>query len=73
VSTFDVRTDAGSEVLASVGLGYRRRIGARWRLEALARYNHHFADWELEDQVSGATGSVGDYGTTSLLVGFSFR
>jgi len=38
----------------------------------LARVDQHFADWELEDQVSGAQGSVDDYLTYGLIGGVAF-
>ena len=69
--TFDVETDAGTELLGSLGVGYRRRFG-RWVAEALVRYDLHLADWEVEDRVSGATGDLGSYGTWALLLGLGF-
>ncbi len=71
--TFDIDTNAGTELLFSIGAGYRFQLSQHWNLEALARYNHHLADWSVRDSVSGASATVNDYGTTSLLLGFSHR
>lgn len=70
--TFDITTDPGSEFLATLGLGYRRPFARRWSFEALARYDHHFADWEVRDRLSGNTGSVDDYPSYALLLGLSY-
>ncbi len=69
--TFDIETDAGTEYLLSAGAGYRW-LWTNWRLEALARYDYHFADWEITDRVSGASSELDDYGTFALLVGFGY-
>lgn len=69
--TFDIETDPGTEVFAGLELGYRNHLSPRWTLELLARGEQHFADWSLEDQVSGATGSVGDYPVWAFLLGVS--
>ena len=70
--TFDIRTDAGDELVAFVGGGYRRHLGSRWALEGLIRYDHHFSDWDVVDLDTGATGSVDDYGMTVILLGVTF-
>lgn len=71
--TFNVESDVGTELLASVGGGYRRRLGESWALEALVRYDYHLTDWEIRDTVSAVTGSVDDYNTWALLFGLSYR
>jgi hypothetical protein len=70
--TFDVTTDPGSEVLGSLGLGYQLRLGERFSLEAVARYDHHFASWEVRDRISGSTGSIDDYSAYAFLVGLTY-
>lgn len=67
--TFEVETDADDEILLSAGAGYRRRLWERWVVEVLFRYDHHLADWELRDTVSGSTGDVDDYSTWAILIG----
>lgn len=70
--TFDITTDAGSEILGSLGLGYRQPLWKRLSFEALVRYDRHFADWEVRDTISGNTGSIDDYSTWAFLVGLSY-
>lgn len=70
--TFMVETDADTEILASVGGGYRWWFARGWALEATVRINEHFADWQLEDTVSGAEGDIGNYLTWSFLLGLHY-
>ncbi len=70
--TFDITTDAGTEFSLSLELGYRRHLSRHFKVEGLARVDQRFADWSLEDQVSGATGSVDDYFIYSILIGLSY-
>lgn len=71
--TFDITTDAGSEILVSAGGGFRHRFGARWSYEVGVRANRHFADWEITDRVSGRTGTIDDYTTLTLQGGLTYR
>lgn len=59
--SFDIRTDAGTEVVASALAGWSRRLGRRWFVEFAVRADQHFADWQLTDRVSGARATVDDY------------
>jgi hypothetical protein len=70
--TFDIETDADDELVLSAGGGYRWRLGSAWALEALVRYDLHFADWDVRDVNTGASGSVSDYGAVALLLGLTF-
>lgn len=70
---FAITTDAGSEVLASVGFGLRCGLGRRWHLEGSLRADQHFADWKITDRVSGRTGSIDDYTTYGVLLGLAYR
>ncbi|MEW6074471.1 MAG: hypothetical protein AB1726_17985 [Planctomycetota bacterium] len=70
--SFDIATDAGTEILASLDAGYRRALSAHWTLEGLLRVNQHFADWKVVDRVSGAEGTVDDYTTWSFLLGIAY-
>ncbi len=70
--TFEIETDAGTEILASLGGGYRWWLAPGWALEGTVRANQHFADWSLEDTVSGAEGEVENYLTWSFLLGLHF-
>jgi hypothetical protein len=71
--TFEIATDPGSETIVSVTGGLRRLFGRRWGFEAAARFDHHFADWDVVDRVSGMTGSVDDYTSIGLHLGILFR
>ncbi len=71
--SFDLATDAGTEFVASVALGVKRRLGGRWILEAALRGDQHFADWSLTDRVSGATGTVDDYFVKGVHFGVARR
>lgn len=72
--SFDIRTEADTEMLALASAGFRRALGGRAFLEFALRLDQHFADWQFTDRVSGARGSVGDYLAYGghLGLGFSF-
>ena len=59
--SFDIRTEADTELLASASAGWRRELGRRWMLELAARVDQHFADWTLTDRVSGRTATIDDW------------
>lgn len=59
--SFDITTDAGTELLAVAALGGQRRFGESWGIEAALRAERHFADWDMLDRRSGATGRIDDY------------
>ena len=59
--TFDIATDAGTEVIASVLGGFNWRFAGPLFLELAAKVDQHFADWEVTDRVSGRTTRVDDY------------
>ena len=71
--TFDITTDPGSEIVATVSGGLRRALGRRWAFEAALRLDHHFADWTVTDRDSGQTGTVSDYTAKGLHVAFTYR
>jgi hypothetical protein len=58
---FDVRTDAGTEIIVTAFAGVRRAMGERGYAEFRVHANQHLADWQVEDRVSGATGAIDDY------------
>jgi hypothetical protein len=70
---FDIRTEADTEIIASLLAGIQRRLGERWFLEFGLRADQHFADWQLTDRVSGATGAVDDYLALGGHLGIGFR
>lgn len=71
--TFDIRTEADSEVIVSLLAGLHRTLGERWLLEFAVRADQHFADWQLTDRVSGNRGAVDDYRALGGHLGFAFR
>jgi hypothetical protein len=71
--TFDIRTEVDSEVIVSLLAGVQRNLGQRWFFEFALRADQHFADWQIEDRVSGATGSIGDYLAYGGQLGIGFR
>jgi hypothetical protein len=71
--TFDVHTEVDTELIVSLLAGLQRDLGRRWFFEFALRVDQHFADWQIEDRVSGATGSVGNYLAYGGQVGLGFR
>lgn len=71
--TFTVDTDAGTEVIAAGSLGLRWFLARMVALEVAGRLDYHFADWALEETVSGATATVDDYLVSGGHVGLTFR
>lgn len=69
--TFDITTDAGTEILGSLGGGYRHHLGS-WILEGNVRWDYHIADWEVEDRNTSTTGTVDDYKSWAFLLGLSY-
>lgn len=65
--TYDLTFDTSSELVLSGSGGLRYRIGSTWQLEAAFRLDQRFADWQVTDRVSGATGTIDDY----LIRGFT--
>jgi hypothetical protein len=71
--TFDVETDAGTEIVASLLAGRRFRFGERTALDFTLHLDQHFADWKVRDRISGRTGSVDDYFTYGGNLAFVWR
>ena len=71
--TFDIRTEVDREVIASLLGGVRQRLGERWFVQFTLVAEQHFAAWEPEDRVSGATGRHGDYFAYGGYLGFGYR
>ncbi len=71
--SFDIVTDGGTEYLVTALGGRRYRLGNRWSIELGLRAEQHFADWKLEDRVSGATRTIDDYFAYGAHLGFSIR
>lgn len=71
--TFDIGTEADSEVIASLLGGLHLRLGERWIIELALRADQHFADWQVMDRVSGNRGAIDDYRAVGGHLGFGFR
>lgn len=59
--TFDIRTEPGTEVIASLLGGFNWRFAGLLFLELAAKVDQHFADWEVTDRRSGRSARVDDY------------
>lgn len=70
---FDVRTDAGTEIIVTAFAGVRRAMGKRWYVEFRVHANQHLADWQVEDRVSGASGTIDDYASFGGQVAVGMR
>jgi hypothetical protein len=70
---FAIETEADTEIVVQLLAGVRRRLGQRWALEFALRADQHLADWQLNDRVSGRTGTIDDYLTVGGHLGLSFR
>ncbi len=70
---FEVHTEVDRETIVSLLGGVRRQFGAHWHAEFTVSADQHFAAWESEDRVSGATGGNGDYFAYGFHLGMGFR
>lgn len=71
--SFDIRTQADTEIIVSLMGGVRRRLGERWYFEFAVRADQHLADWTSTDQVSGASTTISDYFAYGGSLGFGYR
>ena len=70
---FEVHTEVDRETILSLLGGVRRRLGERWHGEFTVSADQHFAAWESEDRISGATGRNGDYFAYGFHLGIGYR
>ncbi len=70
---FDIKIDADTEYVLIGSVGALQRLGEHWSARYEATLEQHFADWEIEDRVSGRTDSYDDYTVYGLRVGFNYR
>jgi hypothetical protein len=71
--TFDITTDPGREILLSGSGGLLLTFAERWVAEFGLRVDHHFADWEVRDRVSGRSASLDSYTGLGAHAGLAFR
>jgi len=70
---FNITTDPGSEVIVSGTGGLRLPFAKRWLFDFQVRVDHHLADWEVTDTVSGLTTTLDDYTGLGGSLALSFR
>ena len=70
---FDIKIDADTEYVLIGSVGALQRLGEHWSARYEATLEQHFADWEIEDRVTGRTDSYDDYTVYGLRVGFNYR
>jgi hypothetical protein len=71
--SFEIQTDAGTEILAFALAGVRRPFAERWYGEVGATLEHHQADWKVVDRVSGAQATVDGYLSWSIYAAIGLR
>ena len=71
--TFEIHTEVDRDVIVSLLGGVRQRLGERWFAEFTLRADQHFAAWEPEDRVSGATARHDDYFAYGGYLGIGYR
>lgn len=70
---FDISTDAGTEVVPSLGGGVRLNFARTFSGELGLSAYRHLADWKVTDRNSGRSGTVDDYTRFGLHLGVSYR
>jgi len=71
--TFNIITDASTEVHLMGSAGLRRPLGEKWTFTATFHLEHHLTDYEITDTVSGATGKIGSHTPVGLSATLSYR
>jgi hypothetical protein len=71
--TFEIDTEVDREVIVSLRGGVRQQFGERWFAAFTLRAEEHFAAWEVEDRISGATARHDDYFTYGGFLGIGYR
>jgi hypothetical protein len=70
---FDIHTEVDTEILASVIGGARLHFREHWYGETAVRLEHHFADWQSVDRISGTRGAIDDYLTWGIQISIAYR
>ena len=70
---FEVHTEVDREIIVSLYGGLRQQFGEQWFGEVTLNADQHFAAWEWEDFVSGATGRADDYFAYGIHLGVGYR
>ena len=72
-STFDIRTDVGSEIHLMATLGSSYNFSKSWSTSFSARVEHHFMDVLITDQVSGDTAKIDSQSPIGAFWSLSYR
>jgi len=70
---FDIKIDADTETVLIGSVGAMQRLGEHWSARYEATLEQHFADWDIEDRVTGRTDSYDDYTVFGLRIGMNYR
>jgi hypothetical protein len=70
---YEIHTEVDREVILSLLGGLRQRFGERWFGEFTVSADQHFAAWEPEDRISGATGRSDDYFAYGFHLSIGYR
>ena len=70
---FLIETDPGTEFVIFGTIGSQYHFNRHWAVEVTFGVNYHIAEWEVTDTVSGATGTIDNYTTTSYLFGVIYK
>lgn len=60
---FSIYADPGTEVIPGIGIGARFPVADSMFIETAARFDYHFADWDVRDNISGVSSTIDDYST----------
>lgn len=60
---FSIYADPGTEIIPGLGIGARFPVAGSVFIETAARFDYHFADWEVRDNISGSSSAIDDYST----------
>jgi hypothetical protein len=71
--TFDIKIDVDTEYVLIGSVGAIQRLGEHWSARYEATLEQHFADWKIEDRVTGRTDSYDDYLVAGVRVGLNYR
>jgi len=71
--TFEIHTEVDREIIVTLLGGVRQHFSGHWFGEFTLSADQHFAAWEPEDRISGATGRSDDYFAYGLHLGIGYR
>lgn len=70
---FDIKIEADTELVLLGSVGALQKLGEHWSARYEATLEQHFADWKIEDRVSGRTDSYDDYTVYGLRLGLNYQ